>query len=266
MKGLLFGGCSFTWGQGLYYYSNLEKLPILENDYSYHPNMIRESHLRYKDTIRYPRLVANHFNTFEVVKDNDGPLLGNGGSEDETFDFFDDIFENKKRFFYDDFDYMIIQLSYVYRNKFFYTYNNSTEHAIINPIDGKFHQINSTFNDYYVNDHINFDSIVNDHLNQQFNRLKNKMLFYENKGIKTKIISWQNDLLEKIFSDDFTKERYIKMEYGEKIVNTIEDLMRLDNNKFKIESDTYFSKKILDNHPSKYCHEIIAKSIIKNLK
>ena len=26
MKGLVFGGCSFTWGQGLYYYSDLPRL------------------------------------------------------------------------------------------------------------------------------------------------------------------------------------------------------------------------------------------------
>lgn len=26
MKGILFGGCSFTWGQGLYFYSDLPNL------------------------------------------------------------------------------------------------------------------------------------------------------------------------------------------------------------------------------------------------
>lgn len=26
MKGVLFGGCSFTWGQGLYFYSDLPNL------------------------------------------------------------------------------------------------------------------------------------------------------------------------------------------------------------------------------------------------
>ena len=45
MKGILFGGCSFTWGQGLYYYSNLNRVPILENDYSYYPELIKESNI-----------------------------------------------------------------------------------------------------------------------------------------------------------------------------------------------------------------------------
>ena len=26
MKGIIFAGCSYTWGQGLYYYSGLETL------------------------------------------------------------------------------------------------------------------------------------------------------------------------------------------------------------------------------------------------
>lgn len=265
MKGILFGGCSFTWGQGLYYYSNLNRVPILENDYSYYPELIKESHLRFKDTIRYPRLVANHFNTFEVCRDNDGPLLGNGGSEDDTFDFLDSIFDSK-RFFYDDFDYMVIQLSHVYRNKFHYVYNGENQYVIINPYDKKFQKQTLTFNDYFIESHIDFDSIKKEHLFQQYTRLRNKMLYYEERGVKTKIVSWQDDLLDLIFSDEFTNDRFIKMEYNNITVNTIEDLMRLDNNKFTIECDKFFTEKILDNHPSKYCHEIIAKSIIKNIQ
>ena len=265
MKGLLFGGCSFTWGQGLYYYSDLNRLPILENEYDYHPELINQSHLRFKDSIRYPRLVANHFNTFEVFKDNNGPSLGNGGSEDETFDFFDDIFKNQK-FFYDDFEYIVIQLSYVYRNKFYYTNNNLIGSVILNPMDGHFQQDTNDFKEYYVNSSMSFESIMEEHLIQQYTRLRKKMLYYEERGIKTKILSWQDDLLDLIFSDEFTNSRFIKMEYNNTIVNTIEDLMRLDNNKFRIECDTFFTEKILDNHPSKYCHEIIAKSIIKNIE
>ena len=29
MKGILFGGCSFTWGQGLYFYSDLNRLTYI---------------------------------------------------------------------------------------------------------------------------------------------------------------------------------------------------------------------------------------------
>ena len=44
------------------------------------------------------------------------------------------------------------------------------------------------------------------------------MLYYEERGIKTRIISWQDDLLDLIFSDSFTNNKFIKMEYNDKIV------------------------------------------------
>ena len=66
-KGILFAGCSFTWGQGLYYYSGLETLkePAPEQ---FDKKLIKDAHLRFMWTIRFPRLVANHFETFEIVK------------------------------------------------------------------------------------------------------------------------------------------------------------------------------------------------------
>ena len=85
-KGIIFAGCSFTWGQGLYYYSNL---PTLREPppYHYDQKLLKDSHYEYLKSVRYPRLVANHFNTFEAFK------TVNGGSEDETFDFFKNIFK-----------------------------------------------------------------------------------------------------------------------------------------------------------------------------
>ena len=92
IKGLLFGGCSFTWGQGLYHYSNLSYLQEASENRSFNSRAISEAMIRHKNSIRFPRLVANHLNTFEVCKDDIGKLYGNGGSEDETFDFFDYLF------------------------------------------------------------------------------------------------------------------------------------------------------------------------------
>ena len=65
-KGMVFAGCSFTWGQGLYFYSNMPNLDY-ENANFYPSCKITDAHIRYKDAIRFPRLVANHFETFEIV-------------------------------------------------------------------------------------------------------------------------------------------------------------------------------------------------------
>ena len=44
-KGMIFAGCSFTWGQGLYYYSNLSTLKEPPPD-CYDSKLLTGSHIR----------------------------------------------------------------------------------------------------------------------------------------------------------------------------------------------------------------------------
>ena len=64
MKGIIFGGCSFTWGQGLYFYSDLVDLKYPESEYVFNQKEITDAQIKFKNTLYYPRLVSNHFNTF----------------------------------------------------------------------------------------------------------------------------------------------------------------------------------------------------------
>ena len=114
MKGILFGGCSFTWGQGLYFYSDLNRLVYPINEYTYNDNSVNDAHRKYRDTLRYPRLVANHFNTFEITKDS------NGGREEDSFDFLNNIFNINETHKFEEIEYIILQTSIPTRNKFFY--------------------------------------------------------------------------------------------------------------------------------------------------
>jgi hypothetical protein len=114
MKGIIFAGCSFTLGQGLYYYSNLPNV-IKLSDSEFNQKFITDAQIKFKNTLHYPRLVANHFNTFEVVKSN------NGGSEYDSFEFIEDSFNGKSPICclnYDDIEYIIFQTSQITRNKF----------------------------------------------------------------------------------------------------------------------------------------------------
>jgi len=58
-KGMVFAGCSFTWGQGLYYYSNLDTLAEPLPDH-YDRNLVRHAHIKFKESVRYPILVATN--------------------------------------------------------------------------------------------------------------------------------------------------------------------------------------------------------------
>ncbi len=272
MKGILFGGCSFTWGQGLYFYSDLENLPYGSQFYGFNYKDVNESMLRYKNAVRYARIVAQNFETFEVLRDDVGKLYGNGGSEDETFLFFDYLFNIERKFKYNDFEYVVIQLSNVWRNDFVFQLNGV--------------EYKTTIKELYLYHHIEKDVILTKELKefcdlhnytlddikellikQQYKRLKEKVIFFQNKKIKVKIISWLNDLLPLIKNDEILNKTYVSMNYDNRVFDTIQDLMDY-NKSFEIENDILNKKgmECQDKHPSLECHKVIANSIIKNIK
>lgn len=77
-KGILGIGCSFTWGESLYYYSDLENLPVTEY-HEFDNSLLNLSMLAYKDKQRYLRRVADYYDTWELV------LSKNGGNNQDTF-------------------------------------------------------------------------------------------------------------------------------------------------------------------------------------
>jgi hypothetical protein len=269
MKGMLFGGCSFTWGQGLYFYSNLPNLYNPDYLYDFYAHKVTSAQIKFKNTLYYPRLVANHFKTFEVVNEI------NGGCEDKTFDFFNSIFENKKnivlsnnnKYTYDDFDYIVIQLSSIVRNKFYYNINGKEFSTFFmdNKIIGKEDWVKDILKYMQINNYT-FDDCYNQFLDQQFIRLKNELIFYESKGIKIKIMLWFDDLLERIENDTFFKNKLVTLNYDNKIFNTILELGDSYGEMYII-TDPYFqNKKFNDYHPSKLLHQIIANGVIKSIE
>lgn len=273
MKGLLFGGCSFTWGQGLYFYSDLPGLVYPPNETTYERQHLTDAHLDFKDILRHPRLVANHFNTFEVVKNI------NGGSEDETFDFFKMIFSpsmngeehlSYKKYKYEDFDYMIIQLSQVSRNKFWFTLNGVYQHCgawVGGGGEITFgHNVDNLFL-WMDENNISVEEWFNMHKDLQVKRLKEKLQFYENKGIKPIIFAWTDELLDRIKKDEYLYSKFINLEYNGEIYETVENLQR-KNSHLEIKGDVnnFNGTPPLDHHPSKECHQIFAKNIIKRIE
>ena len=84
IKGIAFAGCSFTWGQGLWYYSNLPSIREQQLN-SYDANLVDFTHRMHSATLRFPRLVADHFGTWELVHHS------NGGSLDKILDYWGEI-------------------------------------------------------------------------------------------------------------------------------------------------------------------------------
>lgn len=270
MKGILFGGCSFTWGQGLYFYSNLNRLIYPENEFTYNGKEINDAHIKYKDTIRFPRLVANHFNTFEAFK------IVNGGSEDETFDFFKNIFTDPKkqrlydnvsyeRYNYDDFSFMIIQLSQLHRNKFYFELDGKQEFTNASP-NSDYCDMSKLLKWMEINNK-SYKDWESELKQQQIERLIKELKFYEEENIKIILLPWENQLLNELKNNEFLSKKLIQLNYENEYFDSIFDLQeRHKKMKIKYDYDFFGDNPPEDHHPSKLCHRVIADSIIKHIE
>ena len=76
-KGIIFVGCSFTWGGGLEYYAPFKDIPNPYN-FQYDEKNITFAIMNFIKANRFSRLVANYFGMWEANR------LSNGGSDDES--------------------------------------------------------------------------------------------------------------------------------------------------------------------------------------
>jgi hypothetical protein len=269
MKGIIFAGCSFTWGQGLYFYSDLLDI-IKMGDGDFNQSKLTHAQIKFKNTLYFPRLVANHFNTFEVVKQT------NGGSERDSYEFVTSLFDGtlknhmfilESNFNYDDFDYLIFQTSQITRNKFKFIFNNQNYEVSI-PSNGAdfFKEEEKILLEWLIQNNLTYNEWFTIFRSQIFEELKNFFILYEERGIKCKIVCWTDDLLEFIKNDDFMSSRLISLYYNDIKFDTIKYLTNLNNDLLICNDLKNISSPPNDHHPSKKCHEIIAKSIIKNIE
>jgi hypothetical protein len=112
-----------------------------------------------------------------------------------------------------------------------------------------------------------FDDWIVDHTQKQIARLKKELKFYEGKGIKTRILAWEDNLVPDILKDDFLNERFIKLKHNDIEHLTIRELQdNFSHLRIKFDTEHFGETPPDDHHPSKECHEIIAKNIIENIE
>lgn len=276
MKGIVFAGCSFTWGQGLHYYSDLPYLKPLEENKPSFDSDITTAHRKFIQSRRFAKIVASHFKTFEVVK------LCNGGSDDDSLLFLDLLFSDKngeprtdwpeitnERYFYGDIERIVFQFTQPIRSGFHFELNGEKRRCLVAKKSFRDDYDDSSFlYKWLETNNIWYDEFYNSYKKQLFNRIKEKLIYYENLGIKTNVIIWTNeyDNVEEIQSDSWLQQRLVKLDFGNETYNTIHDLME-NNKKLFIHHDVENVPFVTyDFHPSLFCHEIIAKNIIKKIE
>lgn len=263
VKGFVFAGCSFTWGQGLYYYSNIPTLKEPPPD-SYDKNLVTDAQIRYAATLRFPRLVANYFNTFEVVSKQ------NGGSEETSFLLLKKAFNLVEgnthllddSFRYNEIEYIIFQTSQINRNSYMYEYKGKIQKYLYWE-----EPLKKVFLEYLNDKKIEYEDWEKNHYTKMYNQLKTEIDFYEKKGIKVLILSWENDYYNLFGKEDnWFMDRFIPIVYENTNYISIRELM---NNHVHLHIKYDYENFIdppKDHHPSKLCHEIIAKNIIDRIE
>ena len=282
---MIFVGCSFTWGQGLYYYSELNHIPTME-EWSFDYKRMTDALINYKNVFRYPRLVANHFNTFEVCKES------NGGSDDLSIKMLEKLFDKNKfphhthlttqNFYYDDISYVIFQTTQTSRSGFEFTFGGKNyllyasnslltarEVRIVKENGQEFPLENgmNIFYEWCFQNNITPKQWIDTHLKFWTNKIKETLLDLEKNNIKTIILCWPPDYMELIKEDDFLNSRLVSLNYNNEKYDTIQDLM-VKNQNLMIEYDfeNFENKPPQDRHPSRLCHQIIAQSIIEKIE
>jgi len=278
---MVFAGCSFTWGQGLYFYHDMDKSNIPLNPHHYDESKLQSKDFLYKNTLRFPRLVANHFKTFDVVQD------ANGGTDDQSIYFIKELFniENstaltKSKFNFSDIDYVIIQLTQPHRSSFKFELENTTYNTMIMESDGitynpyvKFDgndwryikNEKKKFLEWLHQNNLSFEQGLNLASKQILERVKEIMIHLSKHNVKTKILAWTGHYEKLIQNDNFFKDKFIPISFDNKQFNCIDALFRYDET-MMITYDSEKKIQVVDDHPSKKCHQIIAESIIKNIE
>jgi hypothetical protein len=254
--GMVFAGCSFTWGQGLYFYSNMPTLDY-SNTNSFSMFKIHNAHIKYMETLRFPRLVANHFETFEIVNRE------NGGSDDCSIEFIERTFSgpHNVKMNYNEISHIIFQTSDLTRNSFNFNHEGvEYKHIVFNQPK------NEEFYKWQIKNNFDFHDVMEILREQAFSRIKELFVKYEQLGIVCKILCWTDDYINLIKSDPFFDGKFINFEYNNETYDCIDYLTKI-NKGMSVDTDIVnLNTVISDGHPSKQCHRLIADSIIKHIE
>lgn len=282
IKGIIFAGCSFTWGEGLELYSNYSSVPYdYYKKHQYHwPHVneiggIKDSHIEWIKSNRYSRKVANHFNTFDLVWPE------NGGS----FNTMKSHIENNLEKYGEDISHIVVQLTEHTRDfKLKVGNHDPNEFGLRRVIDKRIEYDLGSITEFEYNKtteaeiwNMNFpnlnslevdDMLFNENVIDFLKYLKN---ISEEKNLKIKFIgTWTNDSerYDKIYDSELQKfynKNLIRITYQENQYRSMYELLSKfwDNGGFMIWNDLPYTN---NDHPSMKLHDLLTTNIINKLE
>jgi hypothetical protein len=282
---MIFAGCSFTWGQGLWsYYPTKWYVPKCW-EYTAEGAPIPPAAEEFKEDNRYPGLVSKEFHAKQIVKKT------NGGTDDESLRFIEQVRTNvvdKHNMLVTNTDWeeihtIIIQTTDSYRSPFLFEYKNQKYEIYSSPgyqfltslVKVKFednvliHEEQPNFDifiDWLIDNNLTVDDFQRIHVKKMMDRIEEAFKNLEKEGKKVLLLSWTNCYLEEIKKRNYFDDKFVKLNYLDQEFDSIHDLMQ----KYKYFIIDYDDEVIHDSggdaHPSLFCHQIIANSIISKIK
>jgi hypothetical protein len=253
MKRIIFAGCSFTYGHGLWQYTKEEGMS--KDDVWVSPKEFPVS-LDFMRKNRFPRLVSKYFGTLEVIRDF------TSGSDKLSLEFVPELLRfntwepkwAKVDLDFSEISHLVFQTSYLDRC------------SLIK--DGKEIWIGDLAKVWknYPNISPNVKEFWTELKITYYNKIRDLFLFLEDKGIKCYMLAITDDYFDLIKNDEFIKSRFIDIEYNGTTFKNFGDLFEFDKKLMIINDTDNFEDPPKDFHPSLKCHRIVANSIIKKLE
>jgi hypothetical protein len=278
---MAFGGCSFTWGQGLHYYSALDSI-VPDNNYGYSEFNHNAVHHLFREKWRWPSKVADHFNTVALTH------YKNGGSNDLTVEYWNTCFNfSEKRSVqsfnrleahvltqpikHSDVSHYVFQFTSWMRTRFPVPVNGQIKNLdTFNVTDVNQPEYAEAFEKYFntlniksTSDNSALGVFHQSIIKKDVENVKQFLQGLEQQGIKTYVLCWPWEHCELIEKDEWLSSRFIKFDYNNRTYRCLEEMMR-DEAGLSIEKDfDFFDEPPIDGHPSFKCHQLISDTVIK---
>jgi len=266
-KGIVFIGCSFTYGYALnYYYPNY--IGDFKNPYPEVLGNVPQPDYLYQKQIRFTNKVANHFDTWHLQ-----PNRISGGDYD-NIDYLNDLFNKdyheplsidfKKIDIEKDIKCVIFQTSYIDRcfeiaydrvkrksdGKLFSTHDELTGYL------ERWRFFDSTHNNLYQN------FIYNQVFEIVWNDIKTCVQRFEEVGVSVYFLHMQD--FWKNIKDEYLKSRHIPIEFRNKEYYCFNDIP--EDGLIAFDFDYFGDLPPRDYHPNRELHNAVSKSIIKTIQ
>lgn len=281
-KSIIAVGDSFTFGEGLQYFSNLPSV-IFPDTHYYDPKYINATQHKFIEKNRYIQQVADTIGTTTITRSR------NGGSHRQIEDYLEmilpinnlkkyelqDIMEHYKYEIdlnlrettarLDEISHVIIQTTNPMRDDFEFERNGNKYNTKNFKQDREKCPIFKEFMEYAIENFAGYNGLEEYVFKLFLDRITDRCKIYEAAGIKIMLLLWQNENNKVALEHEYFKDKIVKIYYGGNEYTSIRE-WQLKNPKFFIKNSfRHIQKCKNDDHPTLEGHSVIAESIIKQL-